>query len=434
MTYPLSSDVAAGQPTAAAHYNNLRADALRLGQPAADAVTLASLLGRFESGLALELLGSNRLRVPAASTAPVSLVISGVPLSASANVDLPTGSAPAGSAMKFYVFAVASPGSQTFTLDVNTSPTESTGRRLIGRFYWNGTEIDAASIQVEGRTHLQQVLGSQPALACEGRLTGASGSPVTAADVPNVGTLYFTPYNGSRVALYGEGSGWVVYPFSELSLSLAGLDAGKNVDVFIHNYRGTLTLSLEVWTNDSTRAAALAAQDGVMVKAGAPALRYLGTIRTVTSGVTADTDQARLIWNCNNRLPRRLKVIESANSWTYTTAAFRPFNNSNANRVEVVTGLAELPTTLQFLAYAYHSGGQGFHVGIGLDSTTTSSADVNTTVHSSTINPTLALFNQVLSEGYHYLQLLEIGASTITWFGDYGSTIYQSGAVGVVYA
>jgi len=434
MTYPLSSDVAAGQPTAAAHYNTLRADALRLGQPAADAVTLGSLLGHFKNGLALELLGYNRLRVPAASSAPVSLVISGVPLLASANVDLPAGSAPTGAAMQFYVFAVASPGSQTFTLDVNTSPTESTGRRLIGRFYWNGTEIEASSIMLEERASLMSTLGSQPALVCEGRLSGVAGVPVPAADVPNVGTLYFTPYNGSRVALYGEGAGWSVSPFSELSLSLAGLDAGKNADVFIHNYRGVLAMALEEWTNDSTRAAALAAQDGVMVKAGEPALRYLGTIRTVTSGVTVDTDQARFIWNNHNRLPRRLKVIESANSWTYTTAAFRPFNNSTANRAEVVTGLAELPTTLQFLAYAYHSGGQGFHVGIGLDSTTTSSADVNTTVHSSSINPTLALFNQVLSAGYHYLQLLEIGGSTITWFGDYGSTIYQSGAVGIVTA
>ena len=32
MTYPLSTTVSAGQPTAAAHYNHLRSDALRFGQ------------------------------------------------------------------------------------------------------------------------------------------------------------------------------------------------------------------------------------------------------------------------------------------------------------------------------------------------------------------------------------------------------------------
>ena len=41
-TYPSSLDVSAGQPTSIVQYNRLRADALRLGAPLADAVTQGS--------------------------------------------------------------------------------------------------------------------------------------------------------------------------------------------------------------------------------------------------------------------------------------------------------------------------------------------------------------------------------------------------------
>ena len=56
MTYPLSSAVSAGQPTAVDHYNNLRLDALYLGQAAADAVGMAALLNRWEQNLNLVLI------------------------------------------------------------------------------------------------------------------------------------------------------------------------------------------------------------------------------------------------------------------------------------------------------------------------------------------------------------------------------------------
>jgi len=47
MTYPESANVSAGDATLAAHYNDLRADAVHLGQAAADAVSLGTLLERY---------------------------------------------------------------------------------------------------------------------------------------------------------------------------------------------------------------------------------------------------------------------------------------------------------------------------------------------------------------------------------------------------
>ena len=92
MSYPLSSDVTAGQPTAASHYNNLRADALRLGQALADSVNIGDLLARWEaSNLTITILGTDRIRVPGTSIAPVSLIVNGFILRSAVNVDLSAG-------------------------------------------------------------------------------------------------------------------------------------------------------------------------------------------------------------------------------------------------------------------------------------------------------------------------------------------------------
>ena len=140
MTYPLSSPVSSGQPTAADHYNNLRKDALNLGQIDTDAVTLGVFLKRFASGMKLEYLANHRVRVPYSSVNPPTLMISGFMLQAFANVDLPAGLI-SGPAATWFFFAVRSAGSNTFTLTANTSASEGTDQRLIGQAYWNGSSL-----------------------------------------------------------------------------------------------------------------------------------------------------------------------------------------------------------------------------------------------------------------------------------------------------
>jgi hypothetical protein len=65
-------------------------------------------------------------------------------LQASANVDLPS-SQFSGGAATWYVFAVRSAGSQTFTLAVNTSAAEATDQRLIGEAMWDGSNVTAVT-------------------------------------------------------------------------------------------------------------------------------------------------------------------------------------------------------------------------------------------------------------------------------------------------
>ena len=226
MAYPLSSAVSAGDATLAAHYNNLRSDALNLGQAAADSVTLAALLERYESRLTLERLSTDKLRVPASATAPVSLMIAGYMVQAVANVDLADAAKPAGAAADYYIFANRAAAATTFTLSVSTSITEAANQRLIGRFYWNGTLIVKDSVRTEQSVLIKSLLYFVEPQVCEGRLTLSTGVPVPTGDVATSANVYFTPYTGSRIALYAQSYGWRLYAFSELTLDISGSGSG----------------------------------------------------------------------------------------------------------------------------------------------------------------------------------------------------------------
>jgi hypothetical protein len=140
LTYPLSAEVTAGQPTAAAQYNALRKDALTLGNDAANSLNLAQFFNRFTQFMTISILATNRLRVPYSVSQPPTIMINGYLLQAAANVDLPAGQF-SGAAATWYIFAVRSAASTTFTLAVNTSAAEPTDQRLIGECNWDGSNL-----------------------------------------------------------------------------------------------------------------------------------------------------------------------------------------------------------------------------------------------------------------------------------------------------
>lgn len=150
MTYPLSNPVTAGQPTAADHYNNLRKDALFLGNDAADSLALGSFFARHAENIQIEKLSATRVRIPYVTSGPAALVVNGYLLKATGNVDLPSGLI-SGSAALWYIFAQRSAGSTAFTLTANTTATEAPDSRIIGEVYFNGTSI----------TYIQAYVGNQ---------------------------------------------------------------------------------------------------------------------------------------------------------------------------------------------------------------------------------------------------------------------------------
>ncbi len=415
MTYPLSSAISPGDPTLASQYNNLRSDALFLGQLPADAVPIGQLLERYESRLTLQKLNTSQVRLPASTGEPVSLFVDGYLVQALENIDLPASSAPSGTGT-WYVFANRATGSASFMLSISTSPTENSGQRRVGRFYFDGSVIVKDSIRTELSEYISTLLQFRSSMQAGGRLTLSTGVPVPSSDITSASSLFYTPHLSNRVSLYTPGFGWRLYAFEELSLSLSALSASKNYDIFINNEEGVLKLSALAWSNDILRASALALQDGVPVKSGAPAYRYLGTLRTLFSaGFSADCENKRFVWNMYNRMERTLKRVESEVSWTYSSATWRALNNNSANKVEFVIGLSQDPVYFLHSCYVTNSSNGGQSVGIALDVVNTNDADLRG--YSETDYVTIySIFNKIVGAGYHYLQLTEwasgIGTST----------------------
>lgn len=173
----------------------------------------------------------------------------------------------------------------------------------------------------------------------DGRLTLESGDPFGSNQVLAATNLYYTPYLGDYVALF-DGSDWQLHQFTELTLSLSGLSANTNYDIFLYDNSGSLTLEALAWTNDSTRATALAYQNGILVKSGATTRLYLGTIRTTaTTGQCEDSSTKRFVWNMYNRVLQIMYDV-STTYHTYGTATWREWGGAGVSpRVDFVLGL-----------------------------------------------------------------------------------------------
>jgi hypothetical protein len=268
-----------------------------------------------------------------------------------------------------------------------------------------------------------------------GRLTTESGVAISTSDRTSQGTLYYTPYPHDLIRIY-DGTRWKLYKFTERSLALS-MTSGVNYDVFIYDNAGTLTLELTAWSNDTTRATALTTQDGVLVKTGATTRLYLGTIRASGSNVTEDSLQKRFVWNFYNQVSRGMQRLETADSWTYSTDAWRAMNNSSSNRLEIVNGVAGENVLAQCIAYALHSASTYWaQSGIGYDSTTAfaSGCLVSRSIISTTAAHSVqCVLSHTPAAGYHYYSALEYAypAVTTTWYGDAGApTVLQAGIIG----
>ena len=201
MTYPLSSEVSAGQPTAADHYNHLRQDALFLGNESDNSTALGTFLSTYAANLNLELLETNRLRIVANNNSSVSIMVAGRLLRTTANIDLSTALAPSGSAALWYVFVEAENGDSTPHLTINTSSNPTASQRLIASFYWDGSQIAPDSVVLTDRnTFLANFQLANPALA-GGRLSLTSHTPLEHTDRSGL-TVYYAPFVSNILSLY----------------------------------------------------------------------------------------------------------------------------------------------------------------------------------------------------------------------------------------
>jgi len=179
-------------------------------------------------------------------------------------------------------------------------------------------------------------------------------------------------------------------------------------DIFAFDNAGTVKLEMVAWTNTTTRATALAFQNGVYVKNGATTRRYLGTIcTTTTGGQTEDSLTSRFVWNYYNSQIRRIKKTGSA-SYPYTTGTWRQGNNTAANKIEVVIGVVK-----DVLCLENYYGAINIQNGIGINVTNANNADTQGINQSTTLYASIvARLNHYPALGYTYYAMTEYGASS----------------------
>jgi hypothetical protein len=266
----------------------------------------------------------------------------------------------------------------------------------------------------------------------QGRLSLSSTEPTPTGDISGATTLYFLPYRGELVALYDGTSDWEYHniPSAGVSISIPATTT-TNYDVYLYDNSGTLALELVAWTNATTRATALATQDGVRVKSGDASRLYLGMMRTTgISGECQDSAAARYVANYYNRISKPLLQQLSGNH-TYATNAFRAFNDDANNCVHV---LVHADRSLWLEAHLYVINQLGI-TGIGVDSSTVDASMINMPGAGASADLfAKAVYAGTPAEGYHQFIILQKGSGgTATTFFGSSTAGTQSGLIGEVY-
>ena len=331
MTYPNSVAVVAGQATEANQYNNLRADALCLGGDPAASGTLRDLLCGAAGQITLQQVGTNGVQLVASDSMPAAVMIENQIYSVSANLSysMSADNFPAAGYYAIYAIALAS---GAFSLGVGSS-IPAHGRK-IGGLIWSGSFIVRGSIRNEILEAIYQ--GKNP-FVCNGRLSLASGTPVPDDDIYNAEDLYFSPYLGNEVSLFLGGQ-WVVFSFTEISMSLSGLQREIPYDVFLTVTSAGLQLVGQIWGSASVRSVALVRQDGILVSSADRSLRYLGTVCVNAAGFGEDSKTGRLVWNAYNRISRSVlaPIVTSKTQGAAHMNNWAPYYDEDAPFVRVL--------------------------------------------------------------------------------------------------
>lgn len=251
-----------------------------------------------------------------------------------------------------------------------------------------------------------------------GRLTTGSNIPVHTESTTS-STIFYTPYVGNSISLYNtSNASWDVIEFTQASLSLSGLIAGRNYDIFGYNNNGNLSLELgPVWTNDISRSIELSMQDGVYVLSNNLSRRYLGTMRAISTSSTSNTSTQRLLWNMYNRVSSVLTRVSAGGPWTYNGTSWRLLNGSSYS-VELVQGLSTNSISLSagvLFTAAQTSPTVLYSFAIAKDSTSTPFMGTRiSNINDATNEQLLVTLTDNPGIGYHYYTLLEKSNGAVT--------------------
>jgi hypothetical protein len=297
-------------------------------------------------------------------------------------------------------------------------------------------------------------------LTPSGRLSLASGQPVTVADVASASAVYLTPCLGNEMQLWG-GSSWSAVSFSEVALALvAAHQANKNYTVFAFDDSGTFRIGTgPVWTSDSSAGSGSGTSElellhGVAVNKYAITIRNgsdtytvpaqqarsVGGFRTIAAGITCDTYANRYLSNLHNQTQRAMKrYMPVSTTWIYSDSAWRRMKNESTYAVRMFFVCDGNPTSARVRSALVTnvSVAANAYVGIGVNSTTVNSAVGG---FASLVNGTAGVslegtFEGFVGAGHTELNALEKGAGSYqqTWLSNVGADDVQSGISGWVW-
>ncbi len=298
-----------------------------------------------------------------------------------------------------------------------------------------------------------------------GRLTLTTVVPVLTSDVTAATSIFYTPYCGNICPVY-NGTLWVPREFAELTLALDATGAhtgyhqsGKNFDLFVTDdpttpgsvllgtgpawssdtARGTGAGTTELQrlggllTNKVTMTLRFGSASGNTISVAANQATYVGSFRASADGQTqvkfgssaAGGGEAWFgIWNNHNRTNVSGLILDSNDTWTYTSASWRAADNSSTFRVSVLSGWAEdsLLAIYECLSSSIQTA-----AGVGYNATNAKSGVCMTgSVSSGFCYLTGRASAQPL--GFNFMSAIEYDVTaTGTFYGDAGTAYQQSG-------
>lgn len=303
----------------------------------------------------------------------------------------------------------------------------------------NATKLVGISEDGSSFSLFDQPGGGLPSCSESVRLTLESGVPVSSTDQTAKSTLFCT---AGLVKLW-DGSKWKVYERAQLSKDLSALLANTAYAVYEYLDDGTPTLELQAWASGTARTTLLTkdATTGIIHKTGDKTRVHRGDILTTgTPGECEDSRKFRGVWNQCNRRPRPVRAFDDTNSWSYLTLDWRAWNGGTTLGVGQVKVMSGDPSTFARLrvcgSHATSHVNEGGKVGIGINSTTATSAQItNAVMGNSTAFGTTpsAEYQGSLPEQVNSIYPIEFGtSSSSTFFGD-NNSIIQNGLSGEVW-
>jgi hypothetical protein len=213
------------------------------------------------------------------------------------------------------------------------------------------------------------------------------------------------------------------------------LPPNTNYDAYLSGVTGLPKLTWSAaWSNDTTPPTR-AFLNGVEVASGASTKRLIGSARTTSvAGQLEDSHTHGYLSNRFAPRPRFMYATDPAANWTYSTASYRQANANTANQFDYICCVPRSIWAHAQSLVVNNTGVNNVNVGIGIDSTSGNSAQLNQIANLSgtTYVPTNSTYTGTPGIGRHYISWLEFGggSNTQTWLATAANNV--AGIVGEI--